>query len=731
MEKAVHLDPHAVPSLRWLVQHHHARRDAPLSAYWLDRLMESPRQTPAEREETLRLRREVEKLLPPGAAQHRPEPIAPGDLLPERWLRKARGKSSRARAGGPPRRVLLATLDTTRADRLGCYGHAAARTPFLDRMAAEGVRFERAWCAAPITLPSHATLLTGVWPAAHGVRDNGLFVLDGGATLLSEALSSEGFATGAFVGSFVLDARFGLAQGFDVYRGPAPSKLGLEPEMVERPAGAVVDDALEWARGLPRDASFLVWVHFYDPHAPHETGAAPGDPYDAEIALCDAELARLRGGLERMGFAEGLLEIVTADHGEGLGEHGEETHGLLLHDATMRVPILLRGAGMTAGRVVREPASHAQIAPTVLFWLGLDARALPEARAAPLPTEGEGGARSEPAPLLLETFLPFHLHRWRPLVGIVAGEWKLVRGRFDELFELTNDPGESKNLAAERAELAQSLARRLEAELERLPRLPAPAGPQLSAQERALLLSLGYAGSDGGGDGAEESLPDPREAIGGAKAQQEALALLRQARGLLGQDQALAQAGAIRAKGEERAKGLELLERARSLLLPLAQEHPRDPSIAFDLGNVELSAGRAAEAVPCFELAALADPASSIHHYNLAIAYAGAGRQELAIAEMEKAVHCEPRLQLAWRWLVSTHDQRGELGRAVWWADRVEDSGALEPRDLGPMRLMRDKLRARMRAAGQEPDPPPGFPPRDLRPEGVLRRESSPSGEGR
>jgi hypothetical protein len=265
--------------------------------------------------------------------------------------------SARRRRKSPPRRAASCSSPSTR--------RAPTGAAFLDELAAHGVRYAMARCAAPITLPSHATILSGVLPCTHGVRDNGLFVLDGAATLLSEVVKERGFSTGAFVGSFILDGRYGLAQGFDVYHGPPPSRLGLQREVIERPASAVVDDALGWLEKLDRGASLFLWVHFYDPHAPHSGS------YDDEIASCDAQLARLRKRLDELGFGEGLLEVVTADHGEGLGDHGEETHGVLLHDATMRVPLLLRGGGLPSGLVVATPVTHVQIAPTVLDWLGI------------------------------------------------------------------------------------------------------------------------------------------------------------------------------------------------------------------------------------------------------------------------------------------------------------------------------------------------------------------------
>ncbi len=725
MAKAALLAPDDLAPLRWLVAHHRRRGEWDETAWWTDRILGAPGVPESDLTELRRMRAVAQRRVgSEGGRLREPAPMTGRDLMPERWRQIVDAAPVALRQ---PRRVLLVTLDTTRADRIGCYGHAQARTPFLDRMAAEGVRFARAWCAAPITLPSHATILTGVYPCAHGVRDNGLFVLGDGATLLPEALKSAGFATGAFVGSFVLDARFGLAQGFDLYRGPALAALGLKPEVVQRPASAVVDDAIGWLDGLAADASFFAWVHFYDPHAPHEAPAGSAvtnaDPYDGEIAYCDAQLARLRQRIAERGFDDGLLEIVTADHGEGLGEHGEESHGQLLHDATMRVPLLVRGAGAQAGLVVDASVSNSQIAPTVVRWLGMGAGALPEARVGPLPlaaSEADVAAAAESAPLLLETFLPFHTRRRHPLLGLVAQGRKLVRGRFDELFDLAADPAELASVAAGQEEVVKAMARSLDATVAAQPRLPASHGPPLTAEERAQLEALGYGGAAAAPDGAPDAtLPDPRESIGDDAEQWRARALLQQGRELLGQDAALAGSGSANRTDEQRARGRQALEEARRILAALAARYPRDPMVALDLGTVELAAGRPAEAASHFEVAVAADPENSTGHYNLAVAYAGAGEPAFALAEMEKTIACEPRFVRAWKWIVMTHEQRGEIARAAWWVDRLDAANLLDPAELPPMRTKRDQLHARLRELGQQPSPSPTWPPKDLRPEGV------------
>ncbi len=626
--------------------------------------------------------------------------------------------------------VLLVTLDTTRADRLGSYGHADARTPFLDRLAQEGTRFTRAWCAAPITLPSHATILTGADPAAHGVPENGLFTLAESRTTLAEVLRAQGWQTAAFTGSFVLDARFGLAQGFATYDAPGASELGLQPEMIERPAAAVTDAALRWLARARADRPVFVWLHFYDPHAPYlppEHQRLPGTtPYDGEIAECDAQLLRLHEELAKRGRTTNLLEVVTADHGEAFGAHGEMTHGLLLHDATMRVPLLVRGPGVPAGAVVPTVVGNGAVAPTVLQLLGLAPDLLPDAHHEPLPfamTEGD-----EPRePLLLETHLPYYEHAWAPLHALVQDGAKLVSGRYDQLFDLDVDPGEAHDLATERAEQAAALRRRLDSLLQQR-RSADAARNELTAEERAKLAASGYALAGAAGDPLLDDVerPDPRDAVKDELEQQAALAEFRQARELLGQDQALT-GNDVDVSPRRQKQGQQLLESALKRLERLEARHPDDPSLAFDLGNVLLSLKRFPEAVPRFERAVLAEPRDALRHYNLAVAYARAGKRDhalYAIAEMEKTAWLEPRLLLAYRFIVDAYERKADYPRAMFWLKRLADADVLPETEKAGFLQKRIELQQKLDLKGQRPQPPQFWPPPDLRPERLAVEQS-------
>ena len=274
--------------------------------------------------------------------------------------------------------MLLITLDTTRADRLGCYGYAPALTPALDALAAEGVLFERAYTPAPLTLPSHASMMTGLYPPEHGLVTNGRGRLEKNIPTLAETLRDAGYDTGAFVGSFVLHAKFGLQRGFTAYdddmTNTDPTEYGLHRQ---RDGRRVVDSALAWLK-QPRHGPFFCWVHLYDAHDPYRAHADEfGDrfidrPYDGEIAYVDQQIQRLVKHLQANQLWERTLIVVVGDHGESLGEHDEEEHSLTLYNSVLQVPCLWTGRGATAaGRRVPQPVSLVDLRPTLLQTVGL------------------------------------------------------------------------------------------------------------------------------------------------------------------------------------------------------------------------------------------------------------------------------------------------------------------------------------------------------------------------
>jgi arylsulfatase A-like enzyme/Flp pilus assembly protein TadD len=348
--------------------------------------------------------------------------------------------------------VLLVSVDTLRADALGCYGRAGATTPWTDRLAREGVRFETAHAHNVVTLPSHANLLSGDYPLRHGVRDNTGFRFPPDRPSLATILREKGWRTGAFVSAFPLDSRFGLDRGFEVYDdrlgGAETSAAFLVPE---RRGEETIAAALRWLESV-RGQRFFAFVHLYEPHFPYEP---PGElaarfakePYQGEVAAADAALAPLLGPLLDAGERSRALVVFTADHGEALGEHGETTHGVFAYEATLRVPLVLWAPGLFAPGVVRAPVRHVDVLPTLLDALHLETpKGLPGRSLLPV-IAGRGG----PAPATYLEALSASLNRgWAPLHGAIHEGLKYVDLPLPELYDLRRDPGETSNLAASR-----------------------------------------------------------------------------------------------------------------------------------------------------------------------------------------------------------------------------------------------------------------------------------------
>ncbi len=401
-------------------------------------------------------------------------------------------------ATGP--NVLLVTIDTLRADRVGAYGARGVETPTLDALAARGVLFEQAMASAPLTLPSHASLLTGQYPPTHGVRHNAIFVLRDEVETITERFHDAGYATGAVVGAAVLDTGFGLEQGFDVYDAEMPKERASSAGFFERPAAEVTDRALAW---LSREEGpFLLWVHYYDVHAlwkapePFASRFAK-HPYDGEAAYVDHELGRLLAGLAEKQRLANTVVAVTADHGEGLGEHGEESHTYLIYDSVLRVPLILAGPGLPAGKRVARVAPNPALAPTLLALAGLpplertdvaDLGPLWQDGAAP-PAEGEAYA---------ETLAGELDHGWAPIHAIRSDRFQYIRAPRPELYDEAGDPRQLKNLLP--SENAEQLAvvRDSEARIDALLTRGAALRPvEVDAETRAQIEALGYVVPDG------------------------------------------------------------------------------------------------------------------------------------------------------------------------------------------------------------------------------------------
>lgn len=415
------------------------------------------------------------------------------------------------RKKAPRPNVLIVTFDTTRADRIGAYGHQAARTPVVDRLAAEGALFENAYSSIPLTAPSHSTILTGKFPMAHGVRDNGLFVLGPEQHTLAEILKERGYRTGAAIGGFPLVARYGLNQGFDLYDDQLTPKTesvitgaGIPPPrdgFDERSAARVNEAVFAWL-AQSKDQPFFLWVHYYDPHQPNEP-PVPYDqlfadqPYDGEIAYADESLGTLLERLRRDGRFENTLVVLTADHGEGLHEHEELSHSYLLYDSTLHVPLVMRGPGVAGGRRVPGRVRLVDVAPTVLDALGLPVPADMQGRSLKPLLSGPLAARVERTHYA-ETLSPRLSQNWGELRALYEGPWKYIHGPKPELYDLSADPKELRNLVAARADQAAAMREALVAFLKSN---SPPGGSRMAPvddETRARLQALGYLAAGAG-----------------------------------------------------------------------------------------------------------------------------------------------------------------------------------------------------------------------------------------
>jgi choline-sulfatase len=594
--------------------------------------------------------------------------------------------TTRAPVSNPAaRNVLLITIDTLRADHVGAYGWTRGRTATLDAIARNGVLFERAYAAAPITLPSHATLLTGRYPPGHGSRDNGLAVSATVPTLATE-LHARGFATAAFVAAFPLDRQFGLGRGFDVYGDRMPR--GADGKLAnERPAADVVNDAISWlrqssqigtARSEPRTADpsrrttndqrpFFLWVHVFEPHAPYGTPAGSGataiERYDEEIATADREIGRLIAALGPA--AANTLIVAAGDHGEAFGEHGEYAHSIFVYDTTLRVPLLMTGPGVPPGTRVPQAVTLADVAPTVMHALGaplanVDGIDLSAALArAPLPQRE----------LYAESFAPLVEFGWAPLRALRSGSWKLIAAPKPELFQIEDDREEMRNQIDSQSTLSRDLERRVNrysgADL------PSAAAADREAAER--LRALGYAsGSQSATRNPQSAMsrPDPKDRrdIAARIAQVTSgelsgAALLAALEGIVRDDPRNVQAQlrlgyALLAAGNcGRAEpaftaaidgGLPSADAhlglatclgrrndvagAERVLLEARRREPGNPVITANLGLVQAAKGDVTAAIASLSAALDADPGLHEARFNLAILYMKAGRRPEAAA---------------------------------------------------------------------------------------------------
>jgi arylsulfatase A-like enzyme/Flp pilus assembly protein TadD len=622
---------------------------------------------------------------------------------------------SRGEAGKP--NLLLVTVDTVRADHLGCYGDREAVTPALDRLAAEGIRFTAASSSVPLTLPSHATLLSGLLPPHHGLRNNGAGALPAGTATLATLLSGAGYRTGGFVGAFVLDRRFGLGQGFEVYDDEIPRdpKAGVSLE-AERPGREVVDRALAWLKNGDKqrdDRPFFLWVHLYDAHAPYVPPPAwaarhPGRPYDGEISEVDEQVGRLLAELDRRGLAGRTVVAVAADHGESLGEHGELTHGLLLYEPTLHVPLILRAPDKLTPRVVRSPVSLADLAPTLAGLLGraFNAKGVRPRDGRDLSADLLDGREPPAGEVYAESRYPA-IFGWSPLSALRRRDLKYISAPAPELYDLGKDPKETANLLARNGEggPARGFAARL-AEIEK----GAVASPQpaTDAETRARLASLGYVagGAPPSNKDRETKSPDPKTMVDLFQRFERANTRLQDGNaadvaGAASELEALVAADpanpVFRGKLAEAWRNRGEYGKAVPLYRQAAEAAPADPEAWYNLAAALQEAGDLPAARGAIERALKLDASRPEAHNTLGIVMMGEGKLAGARQEFETAAELDPRNGRALNNLGNVLKAMGKLDDAERAYQR---SIALAPRyaeplnGLGTLEVERDRPRA-------------------------------------
>jgi arylsulfatase A-like enzyme/Flp pilus assembly protein TadD len=537
-------------------------------------------------------------------------------------LHLRRGAASPAPPSRARDNLLLVTLDTTRADHLGAYGWARARTGHLDRLAAEGVRFESAISPAPITLPAHASILTGLLPPEHGVRNNGNFYLPARFETLATVLHGQGYRTAAFVSSFILDRRYGLGRGFDTYddrlEGAQPQILSLEAERRGDRTALALRSWLETHVAAASGAPFFAWLHLYDPHEPYRPPRPFRDlfadaPYDGEIAFDDAVVASILDRLDGLGLRQNTVVAVIGDHGESLGEHGEETHSMLLYEGTLRVPLILwRPGRVPAGVVIREPVRATDLAPTLLDLLGAPPLKTPHGRSlVPLLS---GGSPGPVPPIYAETLLPQFYMSWAPLFSLRDERFKLIEAPRPELYDLAADPREERNLFAKeprRAEALRGALRQLSAS-----GAGAMSVGSLDREAMEKLAALGYVGA-----GAEPGKTDPANVGVDPKDMIAVFNRLRRAN------------SAVRDRR---------FSEALPVLRQVLKDDPRNAFARLVLGSAHMGMGQYGQAIEWFRKYLELVPTSAYAHQWIAICQLRRGDRDEALREAAAALAIDP-----------------------------------------------------------------------------------------
>jgi len=571
----------------------------------------------------------------------------------------------------PGLNVLIVTLDTTRADRLGCYGYPKAGTPNLDALAAGGVRFENAICQVPLTGPSHCSLFTGAYPFVHQVHNNGSYILPPEIQTLAEAMKASGRATAAFVGSFSVDSRFGLGRGFDIYDDDFAAGQPFKSLNAERRADEVYAPFARWLDEHKADR-FFAWVHFFDPHIPYDPPSPykerfASDPYDGEIAFMDEHVGKIVGKLRDDGLLQRTLIIIAGDHGEAFGEKEEKGHGVFLYEPTMRVPLIFYAENrLPRGRVVGSRVRLIDIPASVLDMLGLPG--LKDSQGTSLLPYVQG-KRKDDLGSYIETYYPRENYGWSELVGLLRGEWKYIRAPREELYDLKRDPGEEKNLAGAKPDIVRDMGAGLDNLVREFPSPSRAEKKTLTGEETERLRALGYVAMADGPSG--KTLPDPKD-------QTDELRLIRQAEeteaaGNL--PEAAAARQRILAMRPEvassyvnlayiQARMMKFDDVIRTLEQGLARV-PDSEVLLLRLGNTFMVTGRVKKALEAFDRVLKTNPRSFDALLASALMLDAIGQKTDALAYYRNALQIEPENRYGRTGYAQSLSATGRFGDAI------------------------------------------------------------------
>ncbi len=525
----------------------------------------------------------------------------------------------------PAPNVVLITIDTLRADHVGCYGYKQIKTPNIDGLAADGARFERAFAVVPVTLPSHTSMLTGTYPMLSGMHDFSGNKLSPLQPTLASVLKQAGYQTGAVVASAVLDSRFGLNQGFDFYYDHFDFSRLDESNLdeMERPGNVVADVTLDWL-AKNSQKKFFLWMHLYDPHFPYHllepySREYAAQPYDGAIAFADEQVGRLLRFLKEKGIYQNTVIVLCGDHGESLGEHGEKTHGFFIYNATMHVPLIIRLPENASARTIDDPVSLVDLMPTVLAAVGLEVPSQVQGRSLlpQLRGKGDDDDQAERDRVLYgETFLPRIHFNWSELRGSENTKYHFIDAPRPELYDLAKDPGEVHNLFTEKKAVAEEMHAKLVGMIRDY-----SAGKELAEKtslDPALmerLKALGYAGFSGGSDPAisNRDLTDPKDRVVTYELISDAIA------------------------DSQHGRYLESIEKLKSAIQTEPNSLPAHYLQGLDYYHLKMYA----EAVEELQKAIQISPDYALASFNLGMAQAHAGQIDAAIATLQRTLQLD------------------------------------------------------------------------------------------